>query len=318
MLCLFVGMHVSTSSAAVVKWEARDIHGTKVSVPVDRPSLIAFVRPDQEQSKQAIKQIQSIAGDTTTAQVIVVLSGPLPPERVAAFARELPAGWLTVADPEFAASGKMNIHVWPTTLVVKSDGLEVAHLAGMPKSFASELHAYLDLALGKINETTLKQRLGANDIVTDGPEQVAARHLQVAQRMLEQGHIEQARGELNQGLKHNPQDPMLQLTLARVHVLLNEPAKGVEILDRLPAGSVPAWQLALVRGRALVALEKWSEAKSILPDALKLNPNPAEAHYLLGLCHQHDGDFRAAAEQFRLAFEKSAAGQKLVSSPPSR
>jgi hypothetical protein len=318
MLWVLGAIFVPRSSAAVVKWEAQDITGAKVAVPLDRPSVIAFVRPDQEQSKQAIKQIKPIVPDPKATQVIVVVSGPLAAQSVAEFARDLPQGWSTVADPEFAASGQMNIHVWPTTLVVKADGTQIAHLAGLPKSFANELHAYLDLALGKIDEAALQQKLTTNDIVTDGPEQAAARHLQVAQRMLEQGHIDQARAELNEGLKDVPQSPILQLTLARVHVLLNEPAKAIDILDKLPAGSVPAWQLALVRGRALVAMEKWADAKSILPDALKLNPNPSEAHYLLGLCFQHDHDFKSAAEHYRLAFEKSSTGHKLVTTLPSR
>jgi predicted negative regulator of RcsB-dependent stress response len=310
---------VSPSFAApAVKWDAQDFNGNKVSVPADRPSVIAFVRVDQGQSKDALKHVRSIVTDPKKVQVVVVLSGPLSAERVAVYAGELPQGWATVADPNFAASGKMNIHVWPTTLVVKADGTEAAHLAGLPKSYAHELQSYLDFAAGKIDEVELKQKLTSNDIVTDSPEQAAARHVQVAQRMLDQGRIDQARVELAEALKAFPRDPMLQVTLARVHVLLNEPSKAIEILDKLPADSGPAWRLAVVRGRALIALGKWDEAKSILPEALKLNPNPSEAHYLLGLCFQHENDFRAAAEQFRLAFEKSAEGQKLATTQASK
>src|SRR5262245_24476121 len=104
---LLVSLAQGAEQAQSVKWEAKDIAGAKVSVPVDRPSVIAFVRLDQEQSTAAIKQLRSVITDGKTTQVIVVLSGPLAAQRAEAFARELPQAWSTVADPEFAASGKL-------------------------------------------------------------------------------------------------------------------------------------------------------------------------------------------------------------------
>jgi predicted Zn-dependent protease len=210
----------------------------------------------------------------------------------------------------------MNIHVWPTTLVVKSDGTQVAHLAGMPKSFATDLKAYLEYAGGKLDDAALQKRLTTEDVITDSPAQIASRHLQIAQRLLEQGQIDQAQSELNEGLKRVANDPMLQLTMARVLVLKNQPKDALDLLDKLPSGSTPAWQGSLIRGRALIALEIWADAKAVLPDALKLNPDPSEAHYLLGLCYQHEQDWPHAAEQFKLAFEKSSSGSKLINKQP--
>jgi hypothetical protein len=40
---------------------------------------------------------------------------------------------------------------------------------------------------------------------------------------------------------------------------------------------------------------------------VKLNPNPAHAHYLAGLVHAHEQDWPRAAAAFRHAYE-SAAG----------
>lgn len=294
----------------VVKWSGTDIDGKAVSVPVDRPSVVAFVRADQDQSKAALKQILAATPDAKAVQVVVILSGPSATELAKQLKADISKDWPIAADPDFAATGKMNIHVWPTTLVIKPDGTQVAHLAGMPKSFTTELAAYLEYANGKLDENALKTRLATQDVVTDSPTQAASRHLQVAQRLLEQGQTEQAQSELSAGLKIAPNDPLLQLTLARVQAMLNHPKEALELLDKVPASAAPGWQMSQIRGRALILQDKWADAKAILPEALKLNPDPAEAHYLLGLCFQHDQDPKNAAEQFRLAFEKTAGGSK--------
>lgn len=293
----------------VVKWSGMDIDGKAVSIPVDRPSVVAFVRADQDQSKAALKQILAVA-DAKAVQVVVILSGPAATELAKKLKADISKDWPIAADPDFAATGKMNIHVWPTTLVIKPDGTQVAHLAGMPKSFTTELAAYLEYASGKLDDAALKTRLSTQDVVTDSPAQAASRHLQVAHRLLEQGQTDQAQSELSAGLKIAPNDSLLQLTLAKVQVMLNHPKEALELLDKVPASASPGWQVSQIRGRALILQDKWADAKAILPEALKLNPDPAEAHYLLGLCFQHDQDPKNAAEQFRLAFEKTAGGSK--------
>jgi hypothetical protein len=322
-LCVLLVCVISTGVFAadeklVINWSSKDVAGADVKIPVDRPTVVAFVRADQDQSKTALKQIQATIKDTKTTQVIVILSGPLATENAKQLAADLPKDWSTVADPDFAASGKMGVKVWPTTLVVKSDGTQTAHLAGLPKTFATDLAAHLEYAAGKLTDAQLQQRLTTQDVITDSPAQAAARHLQVAQRLLEQGQVEAAQVEVAQGLKYVPADPMLQLTMARVDVLLNKPKDAIDLLDKLTPGGTPAWQASLVRARALIALEKWTDAKAILPEALKLNPDPAEAHYLFGLCYQHDQDWPHATEQFRLAFEKSAAGSKSAVAPAGK
>jgi hypothetical protein len=284
----------------VVNWTAKDINGVEVKIPAkDRPTVVAFVRADQQQSKDTLKEIQARLTDPKLAQAIAIVSGPTSAEGAKQVAGNLPAGWVVVADPDFAASGQMAIHVWPTTLVIKPDGAQAAHLAGSPDNLAT----YLDYASSKLDDAGLKARLAAREVVTDSPTQAAARHFQTAQRLLDQGQLEPARAELNEGLKLAPNDPMLALLSARVSIQMDKPKDAIDVLDRLPAGSAPQFQVSLLRGRALIAMQKWSDAKAVLPEALKLNPSPAEVHYLLGLCYQHDQDFAHAADEFRLAIE---------------
>ncbi len=308
---LAVALLVSAPSLGqTISWSGSDITGAEVKIPVNRPSVVVFARAEQDQSKEALTRVKAAVADPASVQVVVVVSGPLAAAQAKAMSTDLGRPWPVIADPDFVLSGKMNVHVWPTTLVVKSDGTQEAHLAGMPASFAADLSAHLDSVLGKIDAAGLERRLTTRQIVSDSAPQAAARHLQVAQRLLDQGTAEEAQAEIARGLELAPSDPMLLLASAQVNVLLKKPQSAIEILDKLPADALPTWQTSAVRARALMALEKWDDARKILPDAIKLNPRPAEAHYLLGLCFQHDKDSAQAAEQFKLAYEKLSAVQQ--------
>jgi tetratricopeptide (TPR) repeat protein len=312
--CAGIAVAQPTTRPQVQGWSVNDVTGTKLTVPAGdgRVSVIAFVRGDQPQSSKALEQIRAIATDAKAVQVVIVFGGEKASEHAKARAA---LNWPTVADPDFAASGKLNVHVWPTTVVIDRSGNEVAHLAGMPTSFTNDLGAYIDLASSKIDADELKRRLANRDVVTDDPQQAAARHLQVARRLIDSGQLDQARAQIDQGLKLRPDNRALSVALARVLVLQGNATESLAVLERLPNDAAPPWQLAVLRARTLIALDRWPDAKSALGDALKLNPDPGEAHYLMGLIYQHDKDDAHAAESFRQAYEATTQGQRSASAP---
>jgi tetratricopeptide (TPR) repeat protein len=68
---------------------------------------------------------------------------------------------------------------------------------------------------------------------------------------------------------------------------------------------VPSWQVELLRAEALIALQRWPDAKLAAAEALKLNPNPATAYYLRGQVYAHEKDWERAADAFRRAYEST-------------
>jgi tetratricopeptide (TPR) repeat protein len=284
-----------------------------VSVPAaERASVVAFVRGGQPQSQELLKLLSPIAKDAPRdVQVIIVLGGDSAADqaRLLADDRTNPP-WPIVVDTQFAASGEFNVHVWPTTVIVDSAGAEVAHVAGLPQSGAADLQAYLDFATHKMDKAALNQRLTKHDVVADNAEQAAARHLQVARQLMDGRQLEDARAQVEQGLKLKPDEVALRLTLARIMLMQNQPREALGVLNATPSGAAPVWQVGTLRGRALIATERWDEAAKILTDCINLNPEPAEAHYLLGLVYQHNSDWPRAAECFRKAFEASPPGQR--------
>jgi tetratricopeptide (TPR) repeat protein len=289
-------------SAETTKWTGVDAKGGNVAVPaVDRPSLLAFVRADQDQSAQVLEQIKSSAIGQT--QVIILVSGEKAAEQVKVMAVAGKYDWPIVSDPDFKSSGQFNVHVWPTTIIVSPKGEIVAHLAGLSDAFENNLKDYIELAAGQIDQATLDKRLSGEKLVIEAAPQMAGSYLAVAKKLIDGGDLDQAKSQLEAGLKLQPSDIALKLTMARLLVMQKQFKESLDLLDTLPAGAASPGQLAVLRGSALIGLEKWDDAKAPLEQTLGVNPDPAEAHYLLGLISQHNNDASKAAEEFRKAYE---------------
>lgn len=260
LFCIIFGLLTITPGAPIlaqsqptsISLSLLDVNGAKLSVPTDQKiSILAFVRADQPQSREALATLKSTVPDGS-AQVIVIVSGPSAPEQVKQLAADRGITWPLVADPEFATSGSAGVHVWPTTVIVQKDGQQAAHLAGMPISYASDLQAHLDHAQSKIDNVALEQRLNHHAVVGDDAAQMADRHLQIAQRLLETNDPAKAREQLDAGLKLQPKNPKLLMTLAKVLVLSNQMKDAQEVVDRIDPRSVPQWQIDVLRGRIFV------------------------------------------------------------------
>lgn len=289
-----------------VNWEVKDTQGRAVKVPAEKPSVLVFVRPGQPQSDKAIQEVGATAA---SAQLVAIVSGDDAAQGAAKLAGKF-SGAL-VADPQYAGSGKFTVRVWPTTVVVSKAGVEVAHIAGLPASFAKDLDAYVDFAQGKIDKATLEKRLAGNDLVGDSTDQKAARHLEVAQRLAAHGSKELAKVELAKAIELKATEGHLQGTVARVQLLLGETKEAQATIATPRAGMGPG-ELHLLQGWVAVQQQRWEEAEKLLADAVKLNPQPSEGYYLLGLVQTQKKDTAKAAESFRKAFEHTPVGRAMA------
>jgi len=297
--------------------QANDVDGKPVTVPqADRASVLVFLMAEQPQSQKALELLAGVVGPTPAVQVVAVASGPQAQALAKSLKGKLPG--TVVADPEYAIAGRLSVRAWPTTLVVLPGGEELAHLAGLAKSYAKDLEAYLEFAGGKIDRATLNSRLATGQVVEDDPHQMARRHLEVAERQMAKGLFQEARQELERGLGLAPADLDLQLANARVLLALGLADQALASLDKMDAAANQPWKVDTVRGRALVALKRWDQAAEVLKRAIALNPDPAEAYYALGLLHQHKGEWEPAAKAYRAAFESTVPGRTIKApEPPS-
>lgn len=281
--------------------------GRFVAPAADRPTVLLFVRPEQLQSQEAVRTAGAYG---KKANVAAVLSGPRAGASVPDWSGSV------LADPDYKLSGQFQVRVWPTTVIGNSSGEIVGVIAGMPKAFAADLDAYMQRASGRIDAMELKNRLAAHGTVADTPAQEAARHWEVAHRLLGRGHFSEAQSEVEAGLKKAPASPQLKLLQAKILLHYSEATEAQKVLDSVPAGIVPPWHVDVLRARAARIVGRLDEAQRLAEGAVKLNPQPSEALYELGQIHQARGDWQKAAEAYRRAFELCEGGRNLAAEPP--
>lgn len=297
--------------AKTVALKAKAVGGADVAVPqADRPTVLLFARPGQEQSVKAVESLKNALKDAGNVQVVVVLSGEQMGDAAGKLLKDL--AWPVVLDADYEVVGSCRIHVWPTTLIVSPEGKEMVHLAGLPQTYARDLAAWLAFATKKIDQAGLDKQLAATDVIADSHQQQAGRHLQVAQQLVEKGLADQARAEIDQGLKLAPDEARLLLLSAKVMLLQKDAAGALAAAEKLDGKNVSASQLGTIKGAALVAMKQPDKAIPVLVEALKLNPTPMETYYFLGLAYQQKGKGVEAAQAFRTAFEHTASGKGLA------
>ncbi|MBL4702871.1 tetratricopeptide repeat protein [bacterium AH-315-I18] len=313
ILSLSVCLYAQELKPPNINWQATDSAGKAVAVPLAKhTTVLLFVMANQNHSHHAMRYAQQVIAGRVNVQMISVISGADALGQVSELLNKTQWKLPLVVDSKYEASGKMLIRVWPTTLVIAEDGKLLVHIGGCPSSYSKNLAAYLDFAEGKINQAALKLRLAEHHVVGSTQNDIARRHLQLAQGLIARGDFVEARSEINKCLNLTPGDVKMRLALARVDLLTEKPQETIKTLDQLDVKKVAPWRINALRGRALVALKQWDEARSVLGNAIKLNPEPSEVHYAMGMVYAHDKNWQQAAESFRLAFETSDSGKAMA------
>ena len=305
------------TTAAPVAWTGKASDGTAVTIPAEskRPTVVLFVMPTQPRTHDVLAQLTPVIRAAEDVQIVVVISGEMAPQGAARVKSEESCTWPIVTDPDYTLSGLLNVHAWPTTVIVLGGGEVVAHLAGLPKHYAKNMDTHLALASGKIDRAEFEKRISQPELIVDDPKQMASRHLQVALRLLDKGLVEPARVELDKSLRLQPLSPALQLSQTRALLMLGDADRAARLLDTIDTGAVPPPEANLLRGRVLAAQGKDAEAIVVLQNATRLNPDPAEAWYELGLAYERQREWTKAVQAFRKAFETTDIGRKVRPSP---
>jgi hypothetical protein len=298
-------------AADPAKWTASDITSTSHTVPADKPSLLLFLRPGQPQSDEQVKTLTAALKSRKDLQVLAIVSGDDAATAAGRLAKEK-CPWPIVADRDYAASGNFTVRVWPSTVIISTSGEKVAHISGLPVSLENDVSAYLDFAAKKIDKAALDKRLADRQVVGDSPDEKAMRHIQVAERLAAKSLTDEARRELSAALALKPKSPGVLLHVARTQLALGDAPAAEKLLNSLGGENLPPTAVSVLKGWCALEQNRWDDARKILTDCVKLNPDPAENYYLLGRVHEHDNQPAKAAEAYRKAFEHTPLGKSMI------
>ncbi len=292
---------------APIRWSLRSAGGEAVAIPDGaKPTVLVLIRAehnDRHENEQAAKLTAAAVSGADQARVIVVLSGHRSIEQAKAMVAKAAVAWPVVADAECRLSEQVEVHVWPTILVLDQEGNQTARLSGTPESLALALAAHVDHAAGRISLAEVADRLTKIKAVGDDPAKKAERQMRLADQLLLDGKTDQARKILSEAMTLQPESSAIRLRLARVLVTLQKYRDAREILDKLPAGAAALGEVEVLRARMMLALGNRADARTVLGAVLKQNPNDPDAHYLVGLSYEQENDWAKAAEAYKAAHE---------------
>jgi tetratricopeptide (TPR) repeat protein len=291
----------------MLQWTGPTISHGDVAVPaVNKITVLLFAMADQDRTVKAMQEVQTELAADKDVQVIAVVSGEQADTDAPQVVKAGAWPYAMVADSTYQLSGAAAVHVWPTVIIVDAAGNIVGHIAGLPASLAKDLRAYLDFAAGHIDHDALDKALESQRYVASNDQQAAARHVEVANRLIQRQQYDQAQRELQRAAELAPDDPNVKLATARVLILKSQPADALKQLDAVDATKVAQWRLQTLRGEAMLEMGQVPEALKILTEAVKLNPDPSEAYYDLGRAYEQSGDWKQAADAYRAAYEHLA------------
>jgi tetratricopeptide (TPR) repeat protein len=109
------------------------------------------------------------------------------------------------------------------------------------------------------------------------PETTPEEYRQRALLLADLGRYDEAAGEIAAGLGAAPDEPNLLATLARIHIVAEQPAEALRAADRANAAAPAILHTLVVRAMALTDSQRYGEAAQVAVDILRNWPGDAYA-----------------------------------------
>jgi hypothetical protein len=176
----------------------------------DRATVILIVQGGQEESRMALTALTP--PPATDAQVVIIARGEVRGDEVQS------RPYLVLADPDGAMTAKLDVHGWPTALVIDKVGMELARVGGTAASLAVKLKAYTDSVAGRIDAATARQVATRPTVAGDAAVERAiatSRANGQAEALLAANRISEAKAILQQIVAADPRSSRSHYLLGR-------------------------------------------------------------------------------------------------------
>ena len=122
--------------------------------------------------------------------------------------------------------------------------------------------------------------------------------IQEAERLLEEGKINPALETYQKAIKISPEEPVAYLMAGVICEFLGDKDRAKSYFIKAKERYPSLYDFYLARGMSWMRLGKFSAAEKDAKEAVKLNPQSAEAHFLLGNAYEAQNKIPEAITEF--------------------
>ena len=209
-----------------------------------------------------------------------------------------------VVDSERQLYSNYGIRVYPSTIIIDTEGKFVHGVPSHPLSYKMILEGYIKKALGEIGEAELRDIIHPHKEKKDRASLESLRLYNLALKFTRSGMLELAIDTVKKSVEAKPEMVKSHILLGFLYLETGETDKALEVFNRALELDSHSKDAKTGLGGALVLKGDTDRAIEILDDAAATNPYPQMAYYELGKAYEQKGDKDKSIEMYKKAIEK--------------
>ncbi len=282
----------------------------------DSALIILFWRTGQKRSALALQDTDDVLKKygNKGVKAICLIQNSDDQDEAARMIREKDVSCPLFIDSGRKAYGDYGVRVFPTTVLVNSEGNIAYDIPSHPLTYRMKLDGYVRRMVGEINDEELEHALSPQKDRKDSDTLEAMRLHNLAMKFVKMKMFDQAVDTAIKSVDAKP-DLIEPLTLLGfLYLETDEADKALETFNRAAEIAPDSNDVKTGLGGALILHREYDKAIEVLEGAAVANPYPHMTYYELGKAYEQKGDKDRSIEMYKKAIEKIVKKQILPSS----
>ncbi len=320
-LALLLGVAMVVESVGVEATEAvapfvlKDINGKTFDSSkqlIGKVSVLSFWRLEQQYSMKLLMDLAKLDKEMGPAapNIVTIVSGDTNVAEIKKIVADYGIKFPVLLDPERSVYGAFGVRVSPSTWFLDKKGQQQFEYMGYRRDFGTVLKADSEFLLGKISESERKDRTTQRKAPPSTEKAGTTVRFRLAQRLLDQGKVEQAKTTLREAWEGEPPVVAAGVELGMLLLKEDKVSEALELLDKVTAAAPDNARAMGAKGLALVKSGRGQEGEKLLAKALEANVNEPLFYYEMALYRESSGAKDEACGYYK-------RGLKLLMEPPS-
>ncbi|NOZ69074.1 MAG: redoxin domain-containing protein [Deferribacteres bacterium] len=294
------------------------LEGDKVSLSSFRGRTVVLIywRTGQERSLLALKDGNEMLRKFRDkgVEVMGVIAGSDSAVDARRIIKDNGITYPVLVDTDRDVYGGYGIRVYPTTVIINSEGILARDIPGHSLTYKKVLEEYIRNAVGETDDRELEEALSVHREKKDRSVLEASRLYNLAVKFTEAGMHELAIDTVRKSIEAGPGRLKPYILLGFLYLETEEADKALEAFNRALELEPLSKDAKTGLGGALVLKGEVDRAIEVLNDAAVANPYPQMTYYELGRAYELKGEKDRSMEMYKKAVEKIIKRRVLPSS----